>query len=78
MADTKVDTSSEVSAKVMQLQLYIDLKMLRFINLNKQTNVIWNMEFAMEIGIQHYWNTVCELCRCFDLSTVTLKTFRGW
>lgn len=47
--------------------------MLRFINFNKRT--VWNMEFGMEIGIQHYWNTVCKLCRCFDLSLSLWRLF---
>lgn len=47
--------------------------MLRFINLNKRT--IWNMEFGMEIGIQHYRNTVCKFRRCFDLSLSLWRLF---
>ncbi len=33
------------------------------------------MKYGMEIGIQHYWNTVCKFCRCFDLSLSLWRLF---
>lgn len=70
MADTKVDISSEVSAKVMQLLIYTlnstDAVFLIFwINKTEIWIMVWK---AIRRLVHRCLNASCKFCRCFDRS----------